>query len=121
MDETLEKSDADGHSAVLQENFRRYMGDRTVARLRHDMALSGILIGSSAIQLARHGSLGLRLGTLTKFARFFGCEVADLIGQSPGAVAWPFKTLTPAEYNRAPDTVRDAAERILLAVVGRAE
>ena len=110
----------DGLSAPLRDNFRRYMGTRTVARLRQEMAEAGLSIGTSAIQMAKQGSTGVRLGTLEKFARFFACDVADLVGHSRTVSAsWPFKVLTPAEFAMAPEGVKEAAERLLLAIAGR--
>lgn len=71
--------DDDGSDPTLAARFVRLMGDRSVAKLRADMADAGFSIGANAIQLAKRGSLGLRLGTVQKFAQFFGVSLADML------------------------------------------
>ncbi len=71
--------DDEGIDPGLAARFNDLMGDRSVAKLRKDMAQAGYSIGANAIQLAKKGSLGLRLGTAQKFAHFFGMSLSDLL------------------------------------------
>lgn len=78
-EETRDGAEDDGVDPVLAARFNTLMGDRSVARLRKEMADAGLAIGSNAIQAAKIGSLGLRLGTAQKFAQFFGLSLSDLL------------------------------------------
>lgn len=78
-EEVRDGAEGEGVDPVLAARFNALMGDRSVARLRKDMAEAGLAIGSNAIQLAKIGSLGLRLGTVQKFAQFFEMSMSDLL------------------------------------------
>jgi DNA-binding Xre family transcriptional regulator len=116
-DEHVE-DDGDGINPVLAKNFLALMGKRAVAQLRADMAADGIAIGANAIQLAKKGSKGLRLGTLEKFARYFGCSVADLICVPDVADDWPFPDLTPEFFAGLTDGQRYELQGLLRRAVG---
>lgn len=72
-------SEDEGADPALAARFNALMGNRSVAKLRSDMAEAGYAIGANAIQLAKKGSLGLRLGTAQKFAHYFGMSLPDFL------------------------------------------
>lgn len=107
-----EDGDGDGFNPVLARNFRARLQGRAVGKLRLEMAEAGFHVGTGAIDGMKKGATGIRLETLEKFARFFGCSLVDLLTEEAAekpAIGWPFPRVDRSLYDTlSPDDKIDA-------------